>query len=183
MALLSEAFWKTRLETQVRRDTARVARETAQEAITRLDRQIADLVVAEDLLAETDAIERLREGLAADRKARKFLPAEEANLRQALASIRDLLAESWPHLLSELSEDEEPVTSNSIAHGIGMEADLQLDRVLKLGEQLRLTRAKKPRSRHSPASEPGFWPSGNRPSPRSPNWLAISTKLPWTWAN
>ena len=109
VALLSEAFWKTRLETQVRRDTARVARETAQEAITRLDRQIADLVVAEDLLAETDAIERLREGLAADRKARKSLPAEEANLRQALASIRDLLAESWPHLLSELREDEEPV--------------------------------------------------------------------------
>ncbi len=143
VALLSEAFPKTRLETQVRRDTVRVARESAQEAITRLDRQIADLVVAEDLLAEADAIERLREGLAADRKARKSLPAEEANLQQTLASVHDLLAESWPHLLSELREDEEPSTSMSIAHGIGMEADLQLDRVLKLGEQLRLTRAQK----------------------------------------
>ncbi len=59
-----------------------------------LDRQNAELVIAEDLLAETDAIERLREGLAADRKARRALPSEEANLLQALASAQDLLSES-----------------------------------------------------------------------------------------
>ncbi len=59
-----------------------------------LDRQNAELVIAKDLLAETDAIERLREGLAADRKARRALPSEEANLLQALASAQDLLSES-----------------------------------------------------------------------------------------
>ena len=59
-------------------------KERADAAIVDLDRRIAELVVPEDLLAEADAIEPLREGLAADRKARKSLPAEEAKLFQAL---------------------------------------------------------------------------------------------------
>jgi len=141
VALLSEPFQKTRLEAQVRRDAARAAREGTGEAIARLDRQIAELVVDEDLLAEADAIERLREGLAADRKARRALPGEEANLRQALAGAHDLLAESWPHLLSGSREAEEQVVGEPIPGGANV--DPRLDRVLKVGEQLRLTRAQK----------------------------------------
>jgi uncharacterized protein YhaN len=143
VALLSEPFQKIRLEAQVRRDAAQAARQSTAEAIARLDRQLSELVVAEELLAEADAIERLREGLAADRKARKTLPAEEASLLQALASAQDLLAESWPHLLSDSvrAEDEERVVSNE-THG---EANVnpRLERVLKVREQLRLTRTQK----------------------------------------
>ena len=139
VAILSETFQKTRLETQVRRDTARAAGESTAEAIARLDRQIAELVVAEDLLTEADAIERLREGLAADRKARRALPGEEANLLQALAGAHDLLAESWPHLLSESSAAEERVLSEQFSDRANV--DPRHDRVLKVGEQLRLTRA------------------------------------------
>jgi len=141
VALLSEPFQKTRLEAQVRRDAARAARESTGEAIARLDRQIAALVVADDLLAEADAIERLREGLAADRKARRALPGEEANLLQALAGAHDLLAESWAHLLSGLGEAEERVLGEQIPGEVSV--DRRLDRVLKVGEQLRLTRAQK----------------------------------------
>ncbi len=139
VALLSEPFQKTRLEAQVRRDAARAARESTGEAIARLDRQIAELVVAADLLAEADAIERLREGLAADRKARRALPGEEANLLQALAGAHDLLAESWPHLLSGSREAEERVLGEQIPGEASV--DQRLDHVLKVGERLRLTRA------------------------------------------
>ena len=138
---MSEPFQKLRLEAQVRRDAARAARQSTKEAIARLDRQIAELVVDEDLLAEADAMERLREGLAADRKARKTLPAEEASLLQALAAAHDLLAESWPHLLSESVKAEEPVMGN-VTHG-GVIADPRIEHVLKVGEQLRLTRTQK----------------------------------------
>ncbi len=141
VALLSEPFQKTRLEAQVRRDAARAARQSTGDAIASLDRQIAELVVAEDLLAETDAIERLREGLAADRKARRALPGEEANLLQALASAQDLLSESWPHLLSESVGAEERALGGQIPGGA--DGDPRLDGVLKIGEQLRLTRAQK----------------------------------------
>jgi len=141
VALLWEPFQKTRLEAEVRRDTAQAARESTGEAIARLDRQIAELVIADDLLAEADAIERLREGLAADRKARRALPGEEANLLQALAGAHDLLAESWPHLLSGLRQAEERVLGEQIPGEVSV--DRRLDRVLKVGEQLRLTRAQK----------------------------------------
>ncbi len=77
VVLLSEMFQKTRLEAQLRRDTAQVAQEIARASITRLDRQLADLVVPEALLAKTDAIERLQEVLAAARKARRALPRKK----------------------------------------------------------------------------------------------------------
>jgi len=142
VALLSESFQKTRLEVQIRRDAAQAARESTREAVAKLDRQISVLIVADDLLAEADAIERLREGLAADHKARRALPGEEANLLQALAGAHNLLSESWPHLLSELVGAEEEAPSEQIPGGVNV--DLQFGGVLKVGEKLRLTRAQKP---------------------------------------
>ena len=65
-------------------------------AIVRLDREIAETAVPEELLAESEAIEGLRDGLGADRKARKALPGEEAKFLQALASVQDLLGELQP---------------------------------------------------------------------------------------
>ena len=162
VALLSETFPQIRLEAQVRRDAARATRESTAAAIADLDLQIAEKVVAEDLLAEADAIDRLREGLAADRKARKAFPGEEASLLTALAGAQDLLAESWPHLLSR-SIEAEADSPGEQARG-GVNSDPRLDRVLKLGEPLALTRGRKPRSRTSPVSGPGSGPNRRRRS-------------------
>ena len=104
---LAESFPKTRLEALSRRETSRLTKERADAAIVDLDRRIAELVIADDLLAEGDAIEHLREGLAADRKARKSLPAEEAKLFQVLNAASDLLAESWPDLAPSREEEYE----------------------------------------------------------------------------
>ncbi len=62
-------------------------------AIAELDAQIDALVVPEDLLAEAEAIERLRDGLAGFRKAHDLLPAERGRLRLIEAEVRELLAE------------------------------------------------------------------------------------------
>jgi uncharacterized protein YhaN len=126
VVLLPESFPKERLEAQSRRETSRTARERAEAAVVELDRQIAELVVPEDLLAEGGAIERLRDGLAADRKARKSLPAEEAKLLQVLTAASDLLAESWPEL-----------APTKAGH------DTLLTDVMAAGERLRLTRTQK----------------------------------------
>ena len=96
----------TRLEVLSRRESSRLTKERADAAIVDLDRRIAEQVVPEGLLAEADAIEPLREGLAADRKARKSLPAEEAKLFQVLDAAQDLLAESWPELAPRRVEYE-----------------------------------------------------------------------------
>jgi uncharacterized protein YhaN len=141
VALLSEPFQKTRLEAQGRREAARAARESTREAIARLDRQIAKLVIADDLLAEADAIERLREGLAADRKARRTLPGEESNLLQALAGAHDLLAEWWPHLLPASTESDERVRGEQSSARADLDA--RVAHMLRVGEKLRLTRAQK----------------------------------------
>ena len=96
--LLSDGFQKARIEALGLREASHVARERASAAIVRLDREIAEMAVPEELLAESEAIEGLRDGLGADRKARKALPGEEAKLLQALASVEDLLAELQPGL-------------------------------------------------------------------------------------
>ncbi len=141
VALLSEPFQKIRLEAQVRRDAALAARESTAQAIAMLDRQIAELVVTEDLLTEADSIEHLREGLAALRKARGTLPGEEAGLLQALAATQDLLEESWPHLLSVPMGAQAQIPGQQTHSGDRINP--WLDRVLEVGEQLRLTRAHK----------------------------------------
>lgn len=141
VVLLSEVFTKTRLEAQLRRDTARAALENTKASIARLDHQIAELVVAEDLLAEADTIERLQEALATARKTRRTLPAEESTLMQSLTSTHDLLVESWPHLLDALPGDED--RSGVARSDSQTDLDAQLDYVLKVAEQLRLTRAQK----------------------------------------
>jgi uncharacterized protein YhaN len=126
IVLLPERFQKDRLEALSRREASRAAKERAEAAVVELDRRLAELAVPEDLLAEGDAIERLREGQAADRKARKALPAEEARLLQALIAAHELLAESWPELTPGRAE-----------------YDTLLPAVMAAGERLRLTRAQR----------------------------------------
>jgi uncharacterized protein YhaN len=151
VAPLPETFQKIRLEAQIRRDTASAARVSAARAIAILDRQIAELVVDDDLLGETDAIESLREVLATARKARETLPSDESALLQALVGIQDLLEDSWPHLLSE------PIgakTQSALEQAYRLAAvNPRLDRVLVVGEQLRLTRVQ----RATIASLAGEW--------------------------
>ena len=96
--VLSDVFQKARIEALGLREASDVARERANATLARLDREIAELAVPDELLTESEAIERLRDGLGADRKARKTIPAEETKLLQALASVQDLLAELQPDL-------------------------------------------------------------------------------------
>jgi uncharacterized protein YhaN len=99
---LSEAFAKARLDAVTRREAARVSRQRGESALAELDHQLEELIVPAPLLAEAEAIERLREAQAADRKARKNLPGEEARLSQSLREARALVAELRPDLLKDV---------------------------------------------------------------------------------
>lgn len=123
---LSESFSSTRLEAASRREAARADKRRAGEAVADLDRRIAEMIIPEDLLAEADAIERLREGQAADRKARRSISAEEARLHQVAIAAREILSESWPELAPGQADH-----------------DSVLSAVMAAGDRLRLTRAQK----------------------------------------
>ena len=101
--------------------------------------QIAELAVPEELLAESEAIESLRDGLGADRKARKTLPAEEAKLLQALASVQDLLAELQPNLRHRQGFTRPEETQGSPPP----ESAPSLEALIVAGEPLKLTRIQK----------------------------------------
>jgi uncharacterized protein YhaN len=93
VAILPEDFADHRHEALRRRDAAIAAEAAAQQAVAELDRQIAGLVVPEDLLAEAEAVEHLRDALAGYRKAQASLPEERSRLRLIEAEIHELLAE------------------------------------------------------------------------------------------
>ena len=90
--LLPDAFPETRLKASLKQESARAARARAAEAIAELDRQIAQMIVPEELLAQAEAIESLREGLAADRKAR----ARSRRRKQDYARRSRAPPISWP---------------------------------------------------------------------------------------
>jgi uncharacterized protein YhaN len=137
VVLLPDAFPESRLKASLRQESARAARARAAEAIAELDRQIAELIVPEELLAQADAVESLREGLAADRKARRAIPAEEAKLRQVLSSAADLVAELLPKETAARAPDAaEKSAEQSVLDGLFQE-------VTATGEKLRLTRSQK----------------------------------------
>ena len=94
--LLPDAFPETRLKASLKQEAARAARVRAAEAIAKLDRQIIEMVVPEELLAQADAIESIREGLAADRKARKASPRRKQDYARSSHSASDLLSELLP---------------------------------------------------------------------------------------
>ena len=90
--LLPDDFTEQRHQATGQLEAARTAESAAVRAIAELDAQIDALVVPEDLLAEAEAVERLRDALAGYQKARAALPGEQARLRLLEADVHDLLA-------------------------------------------------------------------------------------------
>jgi uncharacterized protein YhaN len=95
------------------------------------------MIVPEELLAQAEAIESLREGLVADRKARRAIPGEEARLRQALASASDLLTELLPMETAAKAHDAAEKNAEHLV------LDELYQDVTATGEKLRLTRSQK----------------------------------------
>ena len=81
VVLLPEDFTEQRHQAASQLESARTAESAAMRAIAELDAQIDALVVPEDLLAEAEAVERLRDALAGYQKARAALPDEQGRLR------------------------------------------------------------------------------------------------------
>lgn len=137
--LLSDAFPKTRIEALGLREATLAARERTLGTMIRLDCEIAELAVPEELLAESGAIENLRDRLGTDRKVRKALPAEEANLVQILASAQDLLAELQPNL----RQQQRVVRPEEARGSPPQESVLSLEELIATAEPLKLTRMQK----------------------------------------
>src|SRR5579883_59041 len=93
VVILPEDFTDSRHEALSRRDAAVAAEAAAQQAVAELDRQIDGLAVPEDLLAEAEAVEQLRDALAGYRKALAALPDERSRLRLVETEIQEMLAE------------------------------------------------------------------------------------------
>jgi uncharacterized protein YhaN len=93
VVLLPDNFNEQRHQAVSQLESARTAESAALRAIKELDAQINALVVPEDLLAESEAIERLRDGLAGYRKAQDALPAERSRFRLIESDVREILAE------------------------------------------------------------------------------------------
>ena len=92
VVLLPDDFTEQRHQATGQLEAARTAESAAMRAIAELDAQIDALVVPEDLLAEAEAVERLRDALAGYQKARAALPGEQGRLRLIEADVHDMLA-------------------------------------------------------------------------------------------
>ena len=169
VVLLPDDFTEQRHQAIGQLESARAAESTAARAIAELDAQIDALVVPEDLLAEAEAIERLRDGLPGFRKAQDALPAERGRLRLIEAEVRELLAELRP------AGGEGPGTDVSVSTDDAAPADRAdwLDAadtfrptrtrkatISRLAAELaRLTAEQEQAGRGSPS-----WPLGSNPS-------------------
>ncbi|QEH35255.1 Chromosome partition protein Smc [Aquisphaera giovannonii] len=122
---LGESFAKERDDARRGLESAGLAIRRARSEIDGLERRAEGLSAPAGLLAEADAIDRLREAMGAARKARAELPDEEARLRLSLRDARDRVAESWPDLIDDR----------------GREPDLESLRAA--ADRLKLTRSQK----------------------------------------
>ncbi len=93
VVLLPDDFGDRRHRAAAAVESARAAEAAALRAIAELDAQIDALVVPDDLLAEAEAIERVRDGLAGYRKSLAALPDAQGQLRLIEDEARDILAE------------------------------------------------------------------------------------------
>lgn len=93
VVLLPDDFGDRRHRAAAAVESARTAEAAALRAIAELDTQIDALVVSDDLLAEAEAIERIRDGLAGYRKSLAALPDTQGQLRLIEDEARDILAE------------------------------------------------------------------------------------------
>ncbi len=105
--LLPEDFTEQRHQAASQLESARTAESAAMRAIAELDAQLDALVVPEDLLAEAEAVERLRDALAGYQKARAALPDERGRLRlieDDIASARFARSGQWSVVSGQWSE-------------------------------------------------------------------------------
>ncbi len=93
VVLLPDDFTDRRHNASSALETARTAEAAALRAIAELDAPIDDLAVPDDLLAEAEAVERIRDGLAGYRKAVAALPEARGQLRIIEAEASEIAAE------------------------------------------------------------------------------------------
>ena len=101
---LPEGFTEKRIKANADLDTALAAEKAGREAIEAIDGQVEALVVPEELLAEAEAIEQVREGLAGYRKGQADLPRLRGEAQQFEAEARATLLELRPDLTLDDSE-------------------------------------------------------------------------------